>query len=395
MPTITIRPVRGEELLEATLLLASYAFFPTPPLASLEARRERVTEFDSKTNRVLFEDERPVAAITSTPMTQNVRGQIYPMGALGDVVTLPESRRKGYARQLFTAIMDTMPAEGVVFSGLYPFRPSFYERLGYVSFPYMRIVSFSPAVLQPLLDWNLGGQVERMLIADGFDTYRAFARRCQPNVHGMALFADAVAQHRQKKRNQEWLALARFEDEVVGALLYRLTDFRDRMQVSHFLYHTNRGKYLLLEWFARHIDQVNTIELWLPHSECPETWLPDLQPQLRLPEFDYDAMGRIVDVARIGGMATGPGCFSAQINDPFCPWNTGRYRFETVDGVLQVSQTKTADCELTIQGLSALVYGTHALGDFTFLGWGHLSPELQATLRTMFPPMQPYLYEQY
>jgi hypothetical protein len=47
-------------------------------------------------------------------------------------------------------------------------------------------------------------------------------------------------------------------------------------------------------------------------------------------------MGRVVDVARIGGMETGPGGFTARVSDPLCPWNEGVWRFETVDGKLQV-----------------------------------------------------------
>ena len=49
---------------------------------------------------------------------------------------------------------------------------------------------------------------------------------------------------------------------------------------------------------------------------------------------DRAPMGRVVDVAGLGGMDTGPGGFSARITDPLCPWNEGLWRFETVDGLL-------------------------------------------------------------
>ena len=64
----------------------------------------------------------------------------------------------------------------------------------------------------------------------------------------------------------------------------------------------SQGKYLLLAWIARHIDQANQVEITLPPFELPETWLADLaittQSAWRSP------MGRVVDVAQIGGIHT-------------------------------------------------------------------------------------------
>jgi hypothetical protein len=48
---------------------------------------------------------------------------------------------------------------------------------------------------------------------------------------------------------------------------------------------------------------------------------------------------------------------------------------------------------LSIQGLSALVYGAHDPGDFPIRGWSDRSPEVQATMRAMFPRKLAYLHE--
>jgi len=55
----------------------------------------------------------------------------------------------------------------------------------------------------------------------------------------------------------------------------------------------------------------------------------------------------------------------------------------------------TPDCALTIQGLSALVYGTHDPGMFPFLGWGDAGPEAQAAMRAVFPALLPYMHEEF
>jgi hypothetical protein len=51
------------------------------------------------------------------------------------------------------------------------------------------------------------------------------------------------------------------------------------------------------------------------------------------------------------------------------------------------------DCELTIQGLTALVLGTHDPQDFHLRGWGNPRPEIQAVMRAMFSQRMPFLHE--
>ena len=66
-----------------------------------------------------------------------------------------------------------------------------------------------------------------------------------------------------------------------------------------------------------------------------------------------------------------------------------------MQAVLQVSKTAQADCELTIQGLSALVSGTHDPQDFPLRSWGNPDPELQAIQRRMFPRLCPFMHEMF
>ena len=106
-------------------------------------------------------------------------------------------------------------------------------------------------------------------------------------------------------------------------------------------------------------------------------------------------MCRVLDVAKIGGMHVNPGSFSAQITDPLCPWNEGVWQFETMDGLLHVRPSQKPDCVLSIHGLAALAYGTHAPSDFAIRGWGDPPADVQAAMQTMFPPMQPHLHERF
>ncbi|MBC8505299.1 MAG: GNAT family N-acetyltransferase [Anaerolineales bacterium] len=394
MSKVTIRPVVGDEMLEIAYWMSSYAFRPSPPFPNKEERFEIIRSRKGIDYFALFEDDKPAAVAASTPLSQNVRGSIYQMSGIYNVVTHPAYRRNGYSRQVLAALLATVRDKGWPFTCLYPFRESFYERLGYITFPQPKIAKFAVSTLQPLLKEDLAGEVEIIMIKDGYQAYRDWLYDMQPSVHGMGVFkygneAGAAA-------NQSWVAIAREEGEPVGFMLYSLkgeevTKFNFRAQRFH--YKNSLGRYLLLEWIARHIDQANQVEIWLPPFELPETWLADMEVQTE-PAW-IPPLGRILDVEKIGGMQVGSGNFSAQISDPICPWNEGAWQFESVDGVLEVSKGNDAQCELSINALSALVYGTHDPGDFALRGWGSPPTDLQETMRSMFPSMLPYLHEYY
>jgi predicted acetyltransferase len=394
MTRTTIRQLQGDEMLEAMYPLTNYAFHASPPLPDKDEWKEFVKHREGVTCLALFEGKAPVACVVSSAMTQNVRGALFGMGGVWAVATHPAARRKGYCRRLMARLLVSIHESGRPLSGLYPFRESFYERLGYVAFPLPRKVRFAPAVLAPLVKKDLGGEVELVLIGDGFDAYRDYLRRRRQRTHGMAMldFGDKVS----AQRNRFWLALARIEGEVAGLMLYDLkgeeeTQFRFR--AVRFYYDTSQARYLLLQWIARHIGQADQIELWLAPSELPEMWLADMQITTEM--MHEGPMGRIVDVAQIGGMCSGPGRFTARIADPHCPWNKGVWRFETVDGALKIGTAKKADCDLSVQALAALVYGTHDSGDFAFRGWGNPPPKVQAAMRAMFPPLLPHMHEMF
>jgi predicted acetyltransferase len=394
MPKITIRPIEGQEMLNLLYHLDNYAFRPTPPFPNREEWEERIKSRRGPYYYGVFEDSEGVAITSCPTLTQNVRGKIFKMGGFADVSSHPKVRRKGYVRDLMRFGYEQLKNDGRAFSSLYPFRESFYERLGYVTFPQSRQAIFKAADLQPLLKADLGGEVELSLIGEAYDAYHKYILEMQPQVHGMGIFEDP--QKESALANRSWVLQAKVDDEVVGIMGYAIQGeemMNYNLLASHFYYRTSQGKYLMLEWIARHVDQAGNVRLRLPAYEQPNTWLADIRPNLE--KVFVAPMGRVLDVAEIGGMEVGSGSFCAEIRDPDCAWNNGIWKFEGASGKLEVSPTQSADCHLTTQGLSALVYGVNDPEDFVFRGWGNPSPELIAIMRQMFPPKLPYLHEGY
>jgi predicted acetyltransferase len=392
VPKITIRQVEGDERVDIFHFLHNYAFRPSPPLPDKEETAKTMAGHKGVTYLALFEDNNPVACIANTPLIHNVRGKIAEMGGVFDVITHPNARRKGYSYQLLKDLFVKMKELGKPFTCLYPFRESFYERVGYVSFPQPLMARFQAGTLAPLLKADIGGEVQMMLIGEGYQTYRDYLVEFQKHVHGVAYFKHP--EPGMKARATSWLAVAKAGGEVVGLMIYTLKGGGPvgfDLAARRFFYHTNQGRYLLLDWIAKHTDHVGEVELWFPPHEQPNTWFSDMT--VRIEAAWLPGMGRVLDVGAIGGMQVGPGQFSAQISDPMCPWNEGVWTFEGQDGLLQVHQGKKPDCHLNIHGLSALAYGTNDPASFAYRGWGDPNPEIQAVMRKMFPRMNPFLLE--
>ncbi|GCF09115.1 GNAT family N-acetyltransferase [Dictyobacter arantiisoli] len=389
MSEITIRLLKQDEVLSVLRPMSAYAFRATPPLPEPAEWQKYYPPAGEASYFAVFEDEKPVASAASFPMTLNIRGQLYAGNGLGVVSTHPTGRRKGYARQMLSSIFAQLYEQGVAISTLYPFRESFYTRLGYTTFTQPKRIRFAPQPLQPLLKKSWNGAVELLDIAQGYDLYQEYIRTRLPQIHGMGLFSPNFKLPWRDK-NGQWLAIARVDGTIKGMMTYKISGHGGTLEASQFWYDDIQGRYLLLEWLARHIDHVQTVEMILPPFERPETWWPDLNVQVSSIE---PPLGRIIAIDKLAGVHTGAGSFSARIHDEYCPWNNGTYRFATHEGQLQISPSATADCELSIQALTSLIYGTNEPATFALRGWGDPSTELQTVFSRMFPLQQPYLFE--
>ena len=132
-----------------------------------------------------------------------------------------------------------------------------------------------------------------------------------------------------------WLAVAHDENgEVIGTMAYKITKFWGTFEVTRFITKNAQARYLLLQFIAKHVDQVHDVQIKrMPPSERPETWFSDLSMKID-PEIWLTPMGRVVNVRELGGMTVGSGQLTLQIEDNYCDWNNGIFTFESQNGEL-------------------------------------------------------------
>lgn len=328
-------------------------------------------------------------------MTENVRGKVMRMAGIGAVASLPAGRRQGHVRDIFRMMFEEMRDAGQVVSTLYPFRESFYERLGYATMPRTRFVSFDPANLAELVRLEKPGHVEQVPMNEGWDTWRRFIEGVQQTTHGFAL-RDRMSDIRNRDDNSRWIAFA-YDDggTLTGAMTFVITGYGMTLDVDRFYATTPDAKYQLLAWIGRHVDQVKQARIEIAPDEYADLWLRDLHPRTStmLDEPWPSPSGRVILVEGPTGIMAGDGEIAIRVADEYAPWNNGVFRFAGSRGFLSVTPGGEPDVDLAIQGVSALVYSGHEPAEFRYRGWGTPDSEAQTTLRAFFPKVFPVLHE--
>ncbi len=392
---IEIRIVPPDEF--STLGIGAYAFGKSPQPPDPERRQARLTYVANTVGLASFEDSQPQTSCSVLAMTENVRGRILPMGGIGGVASFPQARRKGYVRDMLAFGFRMMHERGDAVSTLYPFRDSFYERLGYAEMHKNRFTTIKPEHLGPLLRMDLPGTITQQGMDAAFDDWWGFMERLLPSRHGFSLQErDRAIESRDT--NDRWVALVREDGEITGAMTFRITGYTETLWADTFHATTTAARYQLLSWIARHVDQVAKAVIELAPDEYPELWFRDLVAQTST-EHDHAwpaPMGRVISVPGLAGIAVGDTPdIAVTITDEHCPWNAGAWTFGSDDGALVVTPGGKATSELSIQGLSALVWTGMDPATFRYRGWGDPDAGLQDALRALFPPVIPFLHEKF
>jgi predicted acetyltransferase len=386
------RQITAAERSSTMFPLQAYAFMPSPwPDDDEASYRRRMQFYETAVSMIAEEDGQTLAGVAAFRMRQNVRGLVHDMAGVASVSSHPSARRRGLVRGLLERLLRQMREEGCAVSALYPFRPSFYARFGYVGVPRYRTASFAPEGLAHLVRLELPGEVERLSMSDGFDEWDRLTRRLVTERHGFAVFDEVrTAEFRDDRL---WVAVARVDGEVVGAVRYRVDRFGGDLIASDLLTTGPLGRALLLQFFARHVDQVARVVVTVSTDEVPELWGTDLAV-LTEGKVDHPRWGgpmvRVLDMAGLAGTPVGSGAVTVEIVDDELVG--GVWQLESDGGRLVVTKGTTPTATMTVGGFSGLLYGVLDPVEVFTRGLGEIDQAAIDPLASLFPRQMPYLF---
>lgn len=322
--------------------LDSYAF-------ARQYHRGRYTPAVIAQLRGLFVDGEPVAQLQIMPFQMQAGYGELAVGAIGSVATWPQHRRRGYAEQLLRHACAELRERGAVLALLYPFRHTFYQRLGWALAGERRLVQASPDHLQSFAAAP-GTYIAATAahIAELDTIYRGALRgRYGPLV-----------------RDHDWWqvdVLHTWSGDPYHAFIWRDEQGRGRSYLIYRLERNEQGDRLvcrdivaldpvaraqLFVFIARHADQIVAAEIPTPIDAPLNALLPAPAPTSVVPLF----MQRVLDTARLLSdypfAPVGNGRLTIQISDDWLPDNAGRYQIAWDNGRAEVTRLGTGEADL-------------------------------------------------
>ncbi|MFX1564168.1 MAG: enhanced intracellular survival protein Eis [Promethearchaeota archaeon] len=367
-----------------------------------EEKEDWVTWLKSEQTFGLFDHGKLVSSVVVHDFQQSVRGILKKMGGIAAVASYPEARYKGYIRELMKAIFKDMHSKGFSVSMLGAFKRSFYAKFGYVTANSDPIIRTPAQNLRSAVEKSIDPdwQFERVRAVDAKEEFLSFMAEIAPSrYHGFVLHPTVTDAVWKLINKNAIVVLVKRKGKVEAAARYRIKyvmkyEEADQELVVYEMYWRNLEAHAkLLNFFARHSDQMTHFSFHLPIGVSFEKWIEDADYEVRMWEKG-DWMVRVIDVEKaIADLPVeDPGEITLEVNDPLCQWNNGTFNFKEKDGKILVGRSTGKPIgRLTIEGVTALVYGTHSLEEIEFKGWADIQDEeARYILQHWFPPLPIY-----
>ncbi len=305
------------------------------------------------------------SGIAFMPFTAQFDGHMVKMNGVGGVCTLPEYRRTGGIRSIFQLALRDQYQDGTVFSYLYPFSQSYYEKFGY-------------SLSNPVLSYTISLRHILPTVGGHFTLYRG---------GDTAPFEKAYSKMRYnlmlKRDFYHWAFLKGTDPFAKNTYAYLLTDdlnqpngyiiFKKGMMdgsryldVREVVYDSPRALGQLMTFLAGYAADYPYANLRLPMDAMPELYCTDMVLSGSKRELCLNGMQRVINVEKALELAQyrGNGEVAIKVQDDQIAENSATFKVIFTGGrAVSVSRTQDeADIQMDIRVFSAALVGRYDAG---------------------------------
>ncbi|MCP5098544.1 MAG: hypothetical protein GY943_23590, partial [Chloroflexi bacterium] len=210
---------------------------------------------------------------------------------------------------------------------------------------------------------------------DEKEAWLTYVRAVATNQHGFVF-------HRPTLPDSLWKMIAKDQHvlyvkqngRILAGARFHIKGFMDsgEIKVREMYWQSLEARDRLFGYLAAHADAAPFTWLPLRYGTNFHVWSEQPTMQLKADINFVVMMGRVIDV--VGTLADLPAPIAGElvigVTDEQCAWNNGRYNVVAENGRLSTTPTdRSADLHLTIQALSALVYGALSADELVHRGW--------------------------
>jgi len=352
----------------------------------------------------VFDGKKLAAGMFYYPFEMRVSAGYLPMGGVSMVATWPEYRKLGLAKKMMIAAQEEMKKTGRCLSILFPFKYSFYDRMGYGLACELCICEFDPIKLR-----RFAPEGYRLVEVDGRKHWRVFEdlhQRFRLHYNGTVKRDAAYWQTRYFERVQlrvhPYLVYRgkTHRGFVITALKEPQEYPKSQMSIIEYAWTEPAAAQAIFGFLENHKEQMKTIRMMTPRDLDLFPYFIDPRIEVKLhPKM----MIKLVDAAAAIEKRTYPGLHHGRLGinllgEETAPWNTGRYELSFDDERAEVTKLpkrrpSRAMVKISIRSLSQLYMGYYSVGELAAMN-AITGPEgALEILAQAFPKTPTYIHD--
>jgi len=327
------------------------------------------------------------------PWEAYFRGKLLKFGAVADVTTQPEYRRKGYVRELFLQSLKQMKENGYVMSGLYPFKFPYYEKFGYALGSESINLKCTPSEI--LLPDNFTAlKIKEIPKEETFDKLVPLRNEFGKKYNFIHFSDEKTWLVRMIRKRDQVYGVYDLNGKLVGYFISRITklptgQWDSALDISEVIVTTRDAFFTILDFIKKHTDQTNEFRWRVIDEELD--FINFIEKYAVKIEIKPSVMFRVVDVKSALEALDYPKAIADSItlliHDKYAEWNNGYFELTVKNGKVkcQKIEKSEADLEIDINSFTQLFIGYKTIEHLIYVTNAKIKKEKLVIINELFP----------